>query len=73
MLESYDIYNPFSGVTNNAIESLNAKLNRLLEENEKKVLMKLFYTYAICRERFDCTNGRVLLGNMSEWTLSNII
>jgi hypothetical protein len=35
ILESKSLYNPYSGITNNVAESLNAKLKRLLEQPER--------------------------------------
>ena len=37
VLEKCDNYNPYSGVTNNAAESINAKLKRLVEYRERQI------------------------------------
>lgn len=45
LLEKFGLYNPYSGVTNNASESLNAKLKRLLDWKEKGVDTAILYLY----------------------------
>ena len=45
ILEEYDLYNPYSGVTNNCSESINAKLKRLTEWKEREVDNIVLFLY----------------------------
>ena len=45
ILEEIDLYNPYSGITNNCSESINAKLKRLTEWKEREVDNIVLYLY----------------------------
>ena len=45
ILEEIDLYNPYSGITNNCSESVNAKLKRLTDWKEKEVDNIVLYLY----------------------------
>ena len=45
LLEKFNVYNPYSGITNNASESINAKLKRLLDWKEKDIDTIVLYLY----------------------------
>ena len=45
ILEELDLYNPYSGITNNCSESINAKLKRLTEWKEREVDNIILFLY----------------------------
>ena len=69
VLEKYNNYNPYSGITNNCAESINAKLKRLVEYKEKEIDSIVLYLYYLqSNDLSDLIGG---FCGESEWTLLN--
>ena len=69
VLEKHDLYNPYSGVTNNVVESINAKIKRLVEYQERRIdEMVLYFYYMQANDMTDIVRG---FCGESEWTISN--
>ncbi|WAR21723.1 hypothetical protein MAR_015697 [Mya arenaria] len=68
-LENFDNYNPYSGITNNGAESINAKLKRLDEYKEREIdSIALYLNYLQGNDVSELL--RAFCGE-SEWSLMN--
>ena len=52
VLEKCDVYNPYSGITNNASESVNAKLKRLVDYKERQIDSIVLYLHYLLSALF---------------------
>ncbi|XP_060607618.1 uncharacterized protein LOC132759787 [Ruditapes philippinarum] len=69
ILEENKLYNPYSGITNNVVESLNSKLKRLIEYKEKAIDEIVMYLNYLQGNDL-CEIIRGFCGE-SEWTLGD--
>lgn len=45
VLETFDLYTPFAGITNNAAEANNSRIKRLLDFKEREIDVIVLYFY----------------------------
>lgn len=66
MLKEYEIYDPFSGITNNISESLNATIKRLMSWKESPIdamILSLYYLQGFFK--YDILRGKCGLGQFN--------
>ena len=70
-MEKCEYFNPYSGVTNNAAESVNAKLTRLSEYRERLIDSKVLYLNYV--QGNDVLELLKVFCGESEWSLLGIL